>query len=108
MSSDYRGDCNLMETVGALTSVEDIWSGLTSVETDHVTGAGAAEAGRDYWLDTDVCWRYLSQDRRLFDKFGRGPCRFGIFELGSTSVEDVDAPIEVPGEDMPCGYIGSQ
>ena len=43
------GDRDLTEIVGALISVTDIWSGLTSVETDHGVEAGAAAAGRDYW-----------------------------------------------------------
>ena len=41
----------------------------------------------------------------MLEIFGRCPCRFGIFRSGSTSVEDVDAPVQSPGEDMPCGYV---
>ena len=47
--------------------------------------------------------RLLAQDRHLLEIFGQGPCRFGIFGSWSKSVEDVDALIKVPGEDMPCG-----
>ena len=35
LASDERGACNLTENVGFPTSVEDIWLGITSVETDH-------------------------------------------------------------------------
>ena len=54
------------------------------------------KAVEDIWPKNDVCWRSLVGV----------PCRFGISGSGSTSVEDVDAPIKVPGEDMPCGYVG--
>ena len=103
-----QGVRNPTENVGAPTSVEDIWSGMASVETDHVARVGAATARKDYWPDTDVHWVYLARDQRLLEKFGRGPCRFRIFGSGLISVEDVDSPIEVPGRDMPCGYVGSR
>ena len=105
--SDGVGACDLEGTLRAPTSVEDIWLGITLVETDHSSGAGAAAAtGRDYMPGTNVCWRHFDQYQRLLEIFGQGPCWFGIFRLRSESVEDVDAPIEVPGEDVPCGYVG--
>ena len=106
--SDKQVDGNLTETVGALTSAEDIWLGLELVETGHSAGSGAAAAGRDYWPNTNVFWRYVAQYQRMLEKFGRGPRWFEIFGSGSTSVEDVDALIQVPGVDMPCDYVGSQ
>ena len=48
----------------------------------------------------------MSQERRLLEKFGQGPCRFRIFGLGSMSVDDVYAPIKFLGRDMPCDYVG--
>ena len=62
MASDNGGACELAETVGYPTSVVDNLSGLTSFETDHGAGSGAATAGRDYWPKNDVCWRYLVGD----------------------------------------------
>ena len=44
----------------------------------------------------------------MLEIFGRVPHMFGVFGLGSTSVEDVHAPDRSPREDMPCGYIGSR
>ena len=91
-ASDEQGACNLMETVGDLTSVEDIWSGLASFETDHGARAGVAAVGRDYCPKTNVCWRYSSQNRHLLEKFGQVLCWFGIFGLGFTLVEYFYAP----------------
>ena len=48
-----------MEIVRDPRYVEDIWSGLTLVETDHATGAEAAVAERDYWTGNNICWIYL-------------------------------------------------
>ena len=48
LASDKKGDCNLTDILGSPTSVEDIWSGLGSVGTNHGTEAGAAVAGKDY------------------------------------------------------------
>ena len=48
LASDKRGACNLTEIVGALKYIEDIYSGLGSVETDYGAGSGDAAAGRDY------------------------------------------------------------
>ena len=59
LASDEGGARDLTETVGVSTSVEDIWSGLISVETDHGAVAGAAAAGRYYWPMTDIYWRYF-------------------------------------------------
>ena len=39
LKSNDRGACDLMDTVGAQTSLADIWSGLITVETN--CGAGA-------------------------------------------------------------------
>ena len=97
-----------METVGVPTYAEDIWLGLELVETDYGAGSGAAAAGRDYWPNTNVFWIYVAQYQRMLEKFGRGLHWFGIFESGSTSVENVDALIQVPGVYMTCDYLGSQ
>ena len=82
--------------------------------------------GRCLWPDgyrgiPNVCWIYLVGDHigwywprfrsgrcgggkilleqywRLLEIFVRGPYRFRIFESGMTSVEEFDAPIELPG-----------
>ena len=98
MASNNRGACDLTDTVGSPTSVADIWSGLTSVGID--CGSGAESYGGGEGL--------LARDRRLWQIFGWGSCRFGIFGSGSTSVGDVNAPDRIPGEDMPCGYIWSR
>ena len=87
-----------MDIVGALDSVADIWSGITSFGIDSGAGAESCGGGK----------RLLAQDRHLLEIFGRGPCRFGVFGLGSTSVEDVNATERSPWEDMPCVYIGRQ
>ena len=92
--------------MGGPSYVEDICLGIALVDTDHVSEARAAAAGRDYWPKTNVCWIYLARDQRLLEKFGRGLCRFGIFGSGLTSVEEVDALIKFLGVDMPCGYLG--
>ena len=44
--SDEKVARNLMDIVGALTSIGYIWSGLGSVGTDHGVKARAAAAGR--------------------------------------------------------------
>ena len=98
LASDEGGDRDLTKTVRDPTYVEDIWSGLTLVETD--SGARAESCGSGKGL--------LDWDRCLLDKFGRGPRLFRIFGLGSMSVEDVNALIRVPGEDMPCGYVDNR
>ena len=46
-ASVKQGSRNLMDFVGALMSVGDIWLGVGSVGTDHGTRAGAAVAGRN-------------------------------------------------------------
>ena len=97
MSND-GGARDLTETVGAPTSVADIWSGIILFDTD--CGAGAESCGSRKGL--------LARARHLLEIFCRGPCRFGIFRSLSTSVEDVDALIGVPGEYIPCGYVGSR
>ena len=38
----------------------------------------------------------LAPDRQLLETFVQGPCQFGIFGLGLTSVEDVDYPNQSP------------
>ena len=48
----------------------------------------------------------LAWGRRLLEIFGQGPCQFGIFGSGLTSVEGVDAPDQSPREDMLCVYVG--
>ena len=45
LASGNPGDINLMEIVGSLTSIGDIWSGIVSGGTDHGTGVGAEAAG---------------------------------------------------------------
>ena len=45
--SGEQDDINLTEIIGFLTSVEDIWSGIGSVATDHSARSGSAEVGRD-------------------------------------------------------------
>ena len=93
LASNKGGTHNLMETVGSPTSVADIWSGITSVETDCRSGEDSC-GGRKV---------LFARDRRLLEIFGQGPSRFGIFGSVSTSVEDVDDPIGLLGEYMPCG-----
>ena len=44
--SDEKVARNLMDIVGALTSIGYIWSGLGSVGTDHGVKARAEAAGR--------------------------------------------------------------
>ena len=46
-ASRKQVSCNLMEIVGDPTYVEDIWSELVSVGTNHGAGAGATAAGRE-------------------------------------------------------------
>ena len=98
LESNDRGTCDLTKTVGAPMSVAYIWSVLTLVETYH--GAGAEICGGRKGL--------LTQYQSLLEIFGQSSCRFRMFGLGLTSVEEVDALIGVPGEDMPCGYVGSR
>ena len=43
----------------------------------------------------------------MLEIFGRGICWFIIFGSVLMSVEDVNNPNQIPGYDMPCGYIGS-
>ena len=54
-ASGERGVCNLMNIVGDLTSVEDIWSRLQSGGTNHGVRAGATEAGRKNLPGTNAC-----------------------------------------------------
>ena len=68
--------------MGALTSVADIWLGITPVETYHGIGAEGCNDGK----------RLLAQYQHLLEIFGWVPCQFGILGLVSTSVEDIDAP----------------
>ena len=98
LASDDKGDQDLKEIEGSSTSGADIWLGITSFGID--CGAVAERYGGGT--------RLLDQDRRLLGIFGQGPWRFKIFNLGSTSVADTDAPDRNPGEDMPCGYVGSR
>ena len=58
-ASDEEGARDLMGTVGSPMSVEYIWLGITSVDTDHGSGVGDVVAGRYYWNSTDACCRYL-------------------------------------------------
>ena len=97
LASNDGGASDIMDTVGAPMYVADIWSGLTSVET--YCGSGAESCG--------IRTRLLARDQRLLDISGRVPCRFGIFRSGLTLVEDVNALIWFPGEDIPCVYVGS-
>ena len=48
LASGKQGARNLTNIVGYPKSVEDIWSGLGLVGTNHGAGAGNAAAGRDY------------------------------------------------------------
>ena len=96
LASNARGDNNLTETVVSPTSVGDIWSGLTSVDTDCSAREESCDGRKGL----------LVRDQRLLEILGWGPCWFGIFGSGLTLLEDVDAKIRVLGEDMPCGYVG--
>ena len=87
MASDDEDAQDLTDVVGAPTYVVDIWTGITLVEID--CGAGAERSGGRKIS--------LAQNRRLLEIFGQGPCRFGVFGLGLTSVEDIDAPNWSPG-----------
>ena len=58
LASDEGGAPDLTETMGAPMYVEDIWSGITLVETDHGAVAGDAAAGRQYKPVTDLYWGY--------------------------------------------------
>ena len=78
--------CNLMDTVGSLTSVADIWLGHTFVETDYGAGVESCGGGK----------RSLAWYRSLSEIFGRGPCQFVIFGSGLTSVEDVNTSDQSP------------
>ena len=98
LAPDDKGDQELTENEGALSSVADIWSGIKPVSiyfSDEVESCGDRK-GLLYW------------DQRLLQIFGRGPYWFRIFGLGSTSVEDVDAPYWSFGEDITCGYVWSR
>ena len=96
LASDNEGAKYLMEIEGALASVAHIWSGITLVGI--YCGAGVEScSGRK---------RSLTWDRHMLGIFGQGPCRFRIFGLVLTSVEDFYAPDQSPREDMPCGYVG--
>ena len=86
---------DLTRIKGSPASIEDIRSLLTLVDID--CGAGAESCGVRKIL--------LTHDQRLLQIFGRGLCWFGIFGLGSMSVEDVYAPIKFLGRDMPCDYV---
>ena len=94
----YGDECAiyLTEIKVVPTSVADIFLEITSVGID--CGAGAEICGS--------AKRLLAQDRRLLEIFGQGPCRFGIFGSVLTSVEDVDAPGLITGDDIPCVYGG--
>ena len=83
--------------MGSLTSIADIWLGITPVEIDCSARADSC-GGRK---------RLLAWEQCLSEIFGWGPCQFGIFGMVLTSVEGVDAHDQSPGEDMPCGYVGS-
>ena len=48
LASGKQSARNLTNIVGYPKSVEDIWSGLGLVGTNHGAGAGNAAAGRDY------------------------------------------------------------
>ena len=52
--------------------------------------------------------RIFNRDLYLLEIYGWGPCQCGIFGSGLTSFEDVDDLNRSPGEDMPCGYVGSR
>ena len=96
MASNDGGACDLTEIMGDLTSVADIWSGLTLVEIDCGSGEESS-CGRK---------KLLAQEQRLLEiYFGRGSFLFGIFESRSTLVEDVDTLIGIPGKDTPRGYV---
>ena len=98
LDSDDKGAQYPTDIEGAPAPVVDIWSGLTPVGIDCGTGAERCGCGKIL----------LARDQRLLRVFGQGPSRFGIFGLGSTSVEDVNVPNWSPGVDMPCGYVGSR
>ena len=95
LASSDKGAQDLTKIEGSLTAVADIWSRPTSVGID--CGAGAESCGVRKIL--------LTHDQRLLQIFGRGLCRFGIFGLGSMSVEDIDEPDRIPGAGMPCGRL---
>ena len=83
---------NFLDNFGGVTGPGS--KALTSV--DNISGSNSGG------------WEKIVGPPPLLDKFGWGLCRFSIFGSGSTSVEDVDASIEVPGRNMPCGYVGSK
>ena len=97
LASDNEGDQDLTEIKWALTSVAYIWLGLTSVGI--YCGATVKSCGSGKIL--------LAWYRRLLEIFYQGPCQFGLFGSGSTSIVDGDNLDQIHGEDMPCGYIES-
>ena len=76
--------------------VADILLGLMLV--GNCSRAGAESYGSKKIL--------LAQDRRMLEIFSQCLCQFGILGSGLTSVEDVDAPEQSPGEEIPYGYVG--
>ena len=81
LASDNEDAQDLTDVVGAPTYVADSWLGIASVEI--YCSAGAERCGGRKIL--------LAQDRRLLKIFGHSQCQFGVFGLGLTSVEEVDA-----------------
>ena len=92
MASRYEGAQDLSYIEGALEFVADIWLGIMLVEIDSGAGAESCK-GRKI---------LLAHDQHLLEIFGWVSYRFGIFGLGLTSVEYINAPDRSPGEEMPC------
>ena len=63
--SGEQGVRNLMDIVGASTSVGYIWLRLWSGGTNHGSWYVAAAAGRKNWPRTNACWWYLAWVQRV-------------------------------------------
>ena len=103
---DDQGARKLMEIVVAPMSIEDIWSGIGLVGTDHSSGSGAAATVKYFWPGINAWWIYLAQYIHLLEKFGWGPCIFRIFGQDWRYVR-TSIPQSRSREGLrPCYYIG--
>ena len=81
----------MTEKEGSPTYVVDFWLGPCRLGFIAVPGPRAAEAGKDVWPDTGVCFRYLVRVN-----FSSGYLAWDQFQL-STSI----TPIGVLGRECP-------
>ena len=105
--SEERGACNLMDIVGASTSVGDIWLGIGLGGTVHGARSRALGGGKKE-LTRDQCLLMIfGPILTSIGEFWLWPVTVQNIWLESTSVEDIDDPNEVHGGLWSCGYVGS-